>query len=910
MLPDRANAQICPPATYTIINIPPNITVNESPLPGLLPAPGSATIVQRVVIRGGGSILFVNSYTFAPGSEIIFQDQDPVNILGKLEVAPGVTLTLVGTTVRGCELYEGITVRSGGTLSMLSGSTIQDAFAAVTLKDQSSLNANSAIFRSNYIGIFVEAPTTGGTRINVNLSLTGNEFYGQNPLLETLFNGEYYPHFGIRARDVVNVNVDASSGPPNLFSGFTETIDPVNNFPVAIATTNANLTVKNAIFRNNGQLGLGGPDKPANGIYAVNLANGSSSGNLIVTGSTFEDGYDGITFYGGNLTVTEDTFSYGNIHLQILETLLPFSYNIRRNSFDTYIGVGVKAFRNFPSQSFNLTDNHFYDNSVGFMNPSFFSQAAVSLISTNTANTNISVLNNTYNISPGSFGIYGFLLNLGKNSLLEGNIFTSDGSLASELYLLSTRSAKAYRNSFTGAMNGGQGIWAVEAYQSSIICNTLDKLAYGVYFEGNACDGTTLAENTFGTHNSSSLYLHDAYDPMFPKNTTIGQQIHNRNVWPTSGSSLEADYPVSTSDPAYFTKLNNSEFDIQVAETSSPNYWAIPRYPALNLWFKYLPPPGLIPYKCPPKYGEPGGGGKDEKGLSKTDENVIAGTQPIYNEFDATLWDAQVRLYRNLYENPELRPEGSEAEAFYTANGETTYARLAIMLSRYDQALTTDSITLEQLGNLYAQGQVAQEEQSENLEALNQETALLLNSVADARNERLNSLQNDLTTVDVSTEYEINLKTVLTIMVTSALSDSPWHWTDEQTASLQSIAAQCKLPGGYGVVLARLMLEQTNPAEEGCTVGVRSAQATGTERMGWKISPNPTSGSIQISLPKSTEIRFLDLYDQWGHKIRTQKIGAESAFSWNLGDLPNGMYYMKLIGGQEAYFVQKIVIQH
>lgn len=232
------------------------------------------------------------------------------------------------------------------------------------------------------------------------------------------------------------------------------------------------------------------------------------------------------------------------------------------------------------------------------------------------------------------------------------------------------------------------------------------------------------------------------------------------------------------------------------------------------------------------------------------------------------------------------------------------------MLSRYDQALTTDSITLEQLGNLYAQGQVAQEEQSENLEALNQETALLLNSVADARNERLNSLQNDLTTVDVSTEYEINLKTVLTIMVTSALSDSPWHWTDEQTASLQSIAAQCKLPGGYGVVLARLMLEQTNPAEEGCTVGVRSAQATGTERMGWKISPNPTSGSIQISLPKSTEIRFLDLYDQWGHKIRTQKIGAESAFSWNLGDLPNGMYYMKLIGGQEAYFVQKIVIQH
>ncbi|MCY7327761.1 MAG: T9SS type A sorting domain-containing protein, partial [Saprospiraceae bacterium] len=60
----------------------------------------------------------------------------------------------------------------------------------------------------------------------------------------------------------------------------------------------------------------------------------------------------------------------------------------------------------------------------------------------------------------------------------------------------------------------------------------------------------------------------------------------------------------------------------------------------------------------------------------------------------------------------------------------------------------------------------------------------------------------------------------------------------------------------------------------------------------------------------STDARTLDMYDQWGKKIKSQKLGTESAFYWNLSDLINGIYYLKLTGGKEVYSVQRIVIQH
>jgi len=109
--------------------------------------------------------------------------------------------------------------------------------------------------------------------------------------------------------------------------------------------------------------------------------------------------------------------------------------------------------------------------------------------------------------------------------------------------------------------------------------------------------------------------------------------------------------------------------------------------------------------------------------------------------------------------------------------------------------------------------------------------------------------------------------------------------------------------------LPRLMLNQYD-LEENCITENRSTKITSAGEIIWRVSPNPTSGNLQISLPVSTDARTLDMYDQWGEKIKSQKLGTESAFYWNLSDLINGIYYLKLTGGKEVYSVQRIVIQH
>ena len=149
--------------------------------------------------------------------------------------------------------------------------------------------------------------------------------------------------------DVLNVNVDASSTPssPNYFEGFKETNTP-SFFPIAIGATNSNVIVKNATFKNNGQLPLGSnPQKDATAIYALNLYPGTgtpgSIGSLTVTGCTFENGFDGIVFQNGNLSVTYNKFSNGFNHINILPTSRPFSYNIRHNMFEGHASNSINA---------------------------------------------------------------------------------------------------------------------------------------------------------------------------------------------------------------------------------------------------------------------------------------------------------------------------------------------------------------------------------------------------------------------------------------------------------------------------------------------------------------------------------------------------------------------------------------
>ena len=123
------NCNLSAPITnYVFIHIPNGITksITDPSIsgtgPGLLkPFPGDPINPQFVVIQGGGYIDFDHSYTFAAGSDILFEDQNLLKLSGFF-VSNNSTLTLLSNTlynqtnVRGCGMWESIYVQGGSTL--------------------------------------------------------------------------------------------------------------------------------------------------------------------------------------------------------------------------------------------------------------------------------------------------------------------------------------------------------------------------------------------------------------------------------------------------------------------------------------------------------------------------------------------------------------------------------------------------------------------------------------------------------------------------------------------------------------------------------------------------------------------------------------------------------------------------
>lgn len=112
----------------------------------LLPPNDALVAPQYLIIRG--FVSFINDYTFAEGSEIIFLDKD-----SGFKVDAGSTLTLDGCTLHGCnKLWAGVIVQPmvnptipPNTL-IAKNCTFEDAKAAIFLRDKSVFQITGCTF--------------------------------------------------------------------------------------------------------------------------------------------------------------------------------------------------------------------------------------------------------------------------------------------------------------------------------------------------------------------------------------------------------------------------------------------------------------------------------------------------------------------------------------------------------------------------------------------------------------------------------------------------------------------------------------------------------------------------------------------------------------------------------------------
>ncbi|MEY3242973.1 MAG: Secretion system C-terminal sorting domain [Bacteroidota bacterium] len=882
----------------------------------LLSANLSASTPQRLIVCRKISVNVPNSYTFAPGSEIIFATST-----SGLRIIQNFTLKMRSTHVHGCSvLWENILIESNARLELSEGCLVEDAVNAIQLDQGSILVSSGAEFRGNYIAIHAgQAGVTPSSIILGGVSVHSTTFSGSKVLLNSVVvDGITHtkPNMGILVENVSAIKIGVSGMGTNLFQNFsfgTNTSDPVRG----IRALNSNISVANSRFIN-----IGNPDGGFKG-YGISASTTTRTHKLSVTGlgisdasvATFENVGRAISNEAVNLTMTQCRVIGCNIGVFVTRSSTGdpgvHSLDINNCRIEGICFRGIELRSTTPSRSVYIADNKIFCNSpnLGFCE-SEKTGIIVQNASLGSATGYLLLRNEIRGISPGDSGLKGISLesvsNLKaeQNTIIDQNI--SNTQRFSGISMNNCPGTVLLNNNITGNKTSyllpeTAGILNKESMSTVITCNSVNNINQGIAFNGLACDATDFKVNSIGTHNEG-LFLENG--------TRMGDQVEKNNTW--AAGSLEGKFNFPGYDPLVdFPFVQLSHFKINTFNDNS-NRWANPRLidtdnDATKKWFTGISeqPFGIICATSP-------------KDPSRSDKLVIDGTFGTFWNLPNTGWEAKMHTYGRLYEYPELRPSGSAALTWYNANTNSSPAQLyrvmagmrelGVMPSVTDAAAANLDALLEQrnakenqwLSPAQSQNQLTQIKQE--LDALNTSfgTAQLAINTASANDalaaaSQRQVLLNTLNGLTLSSSYEQDLQSVLRIILEGYATD--FRYTGAALTSLTTIANKCRLEGGFAVVLARgaLQLNLSNPLiDNTCGSGAvkRSNETTEFQSLDSKVFPNPTTGEfmVQWSTP-SDQVRVL-LTDMLGRTLQTWNTSGASLMVNDTRALTPGLYLL------------------
>jgi len=468
------------------------------------------------------------------------------------------------------------------------------------------------------------------------------------------------------------------------------------------------------------------------------------------------------------------------------------------------------------------------------------------------------------------------------------------------------------------------GVFNLESNNTLMLCNSTHMVDRGITFKGLACDATDFNSNTIKTH-QEGLFL--------ANNTVMGDQISQNNIWVGSAGQVEGKFIFPEYDPTiqdHKDFVARSFFSINIANELSV-MWANPRLIDNNpdndpqngyKWFKsnggY---PGLI---C--SYGGP-------RGLTNSDIKVINGSLSPHGGYASTIWEASYHTYTRLLKDAGLRPTSSTALTWYYNYYNSSFAQLSRVEHDMNLIGLPSSATIIADSALTITLQLSAAKEQEWINAANptlaaqklQELLLLNASVLTAQNMLNSELLNDqniafaqkqalLNTLNSLTFTELHgqdLRTVLRIFLESNIGEIPYTIT--QQAELNAIAAKCRLPGGYGVVLARTALGnlgETHSVDLTCGTGNRgrSEERETTKAIESRVWPNPTDGTLQIQWFESVEKANVSLHNLLGESVRNWQGSGTSLNIEDLGNLPPGMYLLNIVIPGKEIASHKVII--
>lgn len=885
---------------------------NPTGQPILLDPINAQNTPQFVIVNG--LVTFNQSYSFASGSEIVFGDGS------EFVINSGISLNLQGSYLHGCSYYwNGITVNYGGKI-LMNGNTIEDALQAIRMVvDNSSvpsgISATDNIFRKNYFAIHLEGLQSGLPRTVHVLAggIAGNTFDGSGQLPGS---ADITPFCGIYLENIKPITVGVNQSNPNIFQDYDGADISGAARASGIFTYFSGVNIVNSYFIDIGKIGSGGLNY---GVYAIAIDDATSLSFQGLGGS----GTSLAAFVNVSCPIRMNRGNLSMKNVRAVNTRIGLYYGIPVfNPSPVNIEVKDCLFENYAAGGCFFDLNQRLVNKLSVQNcqfndgaasmfpipvPGFMHRYAVALFATQ-LNTikNLTIRDNLFiNVNKNFSSIYNtgaiFLRNI-EDGLIEENTITDYDGLNTQykdfrgIRLENCTGLTVRDNSISGSGNAyatnktSTGIDIFESGKNLISCNVVDRMRTAISFAGENCDLTTFKMNNMYEHDNGLLLAADA---------VIGKQIMQDNRWygpaPLEGNFVFVGFDPTS--PAHINRVGMSKFEINTADQNTV-LWANPRIIGSeqdnDYWFEYDPalPPAVFPlaYFCPVEVC------CDEEELSESSLLALEGNYPAFEGFAASTWEAEFRLYRQLHENPNLRPAGSAEASWYNAQspanlGQLYAANESAWQSGNDPALlnpvvSSNGAIANLLDQLYAKDeQIAQaqnpadaaqllSERSAILEQLEAEQANYVQSantlLANTEQQAATAATN-LGTVNAANTYEQNLKDVLQIQL--ALMVSGQAISISQQTALQNIAAQCRYEGGLGVLLARLMLDgQTYDDAALCSERGQSAGQKQFGISGMRVQPNPAHDRFLVGIDQPFEEGFAILHDALGRTLGEQRL--------------------------------------
>ncbi len=859
----------------------------------------NGTVVNFCV---AGTLVFDEAVVFFAGSNIAMDEGAELRV--ENNNMPGTPdLWLNNTNVFGVcnRMWRSITAEAGSTILFQNGTTISDAQYGINATTNANLNILNSTFDNNYTGIH-------GADGQFNMTIVGSTFDCTTGLLPA-FDGQS-PAPGNCGYAGIHLSTDGYYTIGNTATAANQ----FQNIGNGIITSGCGMTLRNSNFSNIQRTASEPYPFTGYGVHAT--AGNASRGQILDQIGNGEDGaasfsncHTGI-FASGMIVNRINENNMGGMQLGVSIEHAPFTrvnYNtIGATSrgvqvYQAHAGSIVQVDHNTISISGNLKGKGIEINQTGLASGDFRVEwnsitidgqftKGIHLI----ANGGTRVTDNDVLLSGAVNRSAGIEMAGNPNGFVSCNTVTGTGNFSSQ--------------------DVGMSVW--NASGTAYGCNQLSSTHTGARFSMASSSPELFGTTIFDTH---EIGLH------LTASAVLGPQNGKGNLW-------EGSY-------ADFGALHEGTFDLSlffVEESPLSDFWPNPYYPPL--WFQngdkeaeHCLILACAEEEIPPPV------------THEIDDSIALGGLSLTQYQEEVNWLAKQYLYAKLHENSHLMPEGSAMAAFYAAESAGTLGALYAIRESASGLFASDTITTaafhaqqEHIGlNINKLVDI----DSTLVTASSQDSVLLLadkvavwtetDSLMGLQKQLLDGLAIDRiaaapvliannAAIGAATLMEQNERDVNEVLLKTMVSGIS-TFDSTQLATLNQIANQCPISGGRGVFMARGLLAPFTdtiyyddetvlcpPPQSRLSHAVETVE----EEHRFKVYPNPAGYALniesQLTYSNNLEINLVSLLGQNFALERYPR--GNSSYSFNIAQIPRGVYLLTIRNGEEIIFKEKIVL--